>query len=194
MDSPVLPTLEAERVRLRWIEESDVEQLYSIFSDPKVMRYWSRTPLQSVDDALVLLHEIQDSNRRRSILKWAVALKPTNNLIATVTLFNLDLAQGRAEIGYAQALAYWGKGYIHEALQALLSYAFEDMQLRRLEADVDPRNTASIKTLERLGFEREGYLRERWHVGGELQDALFYGLLKRQWIRPGARSTVIQNQ
>ena len=106
--------------------------------------------------------------------------------------FNLDLAQGRAEIGYAQALAYWGKGYINEALQALLSYAFEEMKLRRLEADVDPRNVASIKTLERLGFEREGYLRERWHVGGEIQDALFYGLLKRQWVRPAGPSNALQ--
>ena len=87
MDSPDLPTLEAERLRLRWIEESDVEQLYSIFSDPKVMRYWSTTPLQSVDDALALLHEIQNSNRQKSILKWGVALKPNNNLIGTVTLF-----------------------------------------------------------------------------------------------------------
>jgi RimJ/RimL family protein N-acetyltransferase len=186
MNPPVLPTIEAERIRLRPIEESDVEELYSIFSDPKVMRYWSRTPLESVDEALALLHEIQKSNQQRSILKWGVALKPTNNLVGTVTLFNLDLAQDRAEIGYAQAQAYWGHGYIHEALQALLTYAFEEMQLRRLEADVDPRNVASIKTLVRLGFEREGYLRERWHVGGETQDALFYGLLKRQWIRPKA--------
>lgn len=188
MTSQLLPILEAERLRLRWIEESDLTQLYSIFSDPKVMRYWSTTPLRTVDDALELLREIQNSNRQRTIIKWGVALKPSDTLIGTVTLFNLDLAQGRAEIGYAQAQAYWGQGYIHEALQALLSHAFEEMQLRRLEADVDPRNAASIRTLERLGFEREGYLRERWHVGGEIQDALFYGLLKRHWIKSGVRS------
>jgi RimJ/RimL family protein N-acetyltransferase len=70
-----------------------------------------------------------------------------------------------------------------EALQTLLNHAFEGLELRRLEADVDPRNTASIRTLERLGFKREGYLRERWHVAGEIQDALFYGLLKREWIK-----------
>jgi hypothetical protein len=62
-------------------------------------------------------------------------------------------------------------------LQALLTYAFEEMKLRRIEADVDPRNTASIKTLERLGFKREGLLRERWHVSGELQDAFFTACL-----------------
>ena len=76
-----------------------------------------------------------------------------------------------------------------KALQALLTYAFEEMKLRRIEADVDPRNTASIKTLKRLGFKREGLLRERWHVSGELQDAFFYGLLERDWIRPTVKAT-----
>ena len=60
-------------------------------------------------------------------------------------------------------------------------YAFEVLDLHRIEADVDPRNAASIRTLERLGFQREGYLRERWQVNGEIQDALFYGLLRPDW-------------
>jgi RimJ/RimL family protein N-acetyltransferase len=70
---------------------------------------------------------------------------------------------------------------MHEALQATLGYAFHILDLHRIEADVDPRNQASIKTLERLGFQREGLLRERWQVGGEIQDSLFYGLLRRDW-------------
>jgi RimJ/RimL family protein N-acetyltransferase len=46
---------------------------------------------------------------------------------------------------------------------------------------VDPRNEASWRALERLGFRREGYLRERWIVGGEVQDALIYGLIRSEW-------------
>ena len=185
MTTQSLPIIEAERLRLRAVEESDLDQLFAIFSDPKVMRYWSRPPLKTMSEALELLQEIQDSNQKGAMLKWGVGLKPADKLIGTVTLFNVDLTQGRAELGYAQAQEYWGNGYNHEALQALLAYVFEEMKLRRLEADVDPRNTASIKTVERLGFQREGYLRERWHVSGEIQDALFFGLLKREWIRPG---------
>jgi RimJ/RimL family protein N-acetyltransferase len=184
MSSDLLPVLESDRLRLRWLEDSDVEQLYKIFSDPKVMRYWSTPPLHDLEAAFELLREIQELNRKRSMLKWGVALKPSDKVIGTVTLFNMDLRNGRAEIGYAQAAEYWGRGYMHEALQTLLSYCFEKMELRRLEADVDPRNHSSIKTLERLGFEKEGFLRERWHVDGEIQDALFYGLLKRHWKWP----------
>ena len=58
----------------------------------------------------------------------------------------------------------------------MLNYAFETLEFHRIEADVDPRNAASIRTLERLGFQREGYLRERWQVNGEIQDSLLYGL------------------
>jgi len=182
VSSKILPIIEAQRLRLRWIEESDLNQLFEIFSDPRVMRYWSTPPLQNLEEALELLRQIHESNRQGRILKWGVALKPSDTLIGTVTLFNMDRSNGRAEIGYAQAAAYWGHGYIHEALQALLKYCFEELALRRLEADVDPRNHPSIKTIERLGFQKEGFLRERWYVNGEIQDALFYGLLKREWI------------
>lgn len=66
-------------------------------------------------------------------------------------------------------------------LRALLNFAFEDLGLNRLEADVDPRNMASVRGLENLGFKREGYLRERWVAGGELSDSAIYGLLARAW-------------
>jgi RimJ/RimL family protein N-acetyltransferase len=117
------------------------------------------------------------------MFKWGIALRDSNTVIGTTTLFNLSLDNGRAELGYAMAHAHWGKGYMNEALTGLVSHAFEVMKLRRLEADVDPRNAASIRTLERLGFQREGFLRERWHVNGEIQDAFFYGLLRREWLK-----------
>jgi RimJ/RimL family protein N-acetyltransferase len=70
---------------------------------------------------------------------------------------------------------------MHEALTALLCYAFGELKLRRIEADVDPRNAASLKSLGRLGFRREGLLRERWNVAGEIQDTAYFGLLAREW-------------
>ena len=168
---------------MRWASEDDVDALYEIFSDPRVMRYWSSGPLPNREAAAVMQREIAQHNLSDTQMKWGLALRDTNKLIGTVTLFNLSISNGRAEIGYAMGSAYWGKGYMNEALEALIVHAFDVMNFRRLEADVDPRNDASIRTLERLGFQREGFLRERWHVGAELQDAYFYGLLKREWQR-----------
>ena len=187
MDSKTLPIITAERVVLRWISEDDIDSLYEVFSDAQVMRYWSTAPFTDRDQAVKLQREIATGNESNTMMKWGLTLRDSDRVIGTTTLFNLSLDNGRAELGYAMGRAHWGKGYMNEALQALLSHAFEVMQLRRLEADVDPRNLASIRTLERLGFQREGYLRERWHVNGEIQDAYFYGLLRREWRKPDPR-------
>lgn len=178
-----LPTIDADRVRLRWMSEADIDALYTIFSNVEVMRYWSSPPISDKAAAAAILREVHNGFRNRTQLKWGLARRTDDLLIGTVTLYNLSFDNRRAEMGYALGRAHWGNGFMREALQALLGYAFEVLELHRLEADVDPRNGPSIRTLERLGFQREGYLRERWQVDGEIQDALFYGLLRREWKR-----------
>jgi ribosomal-protein-alanine N-acetyltransferase len=181
MDAKTLPIITAPRVVLRWICEDDIDSLYEIFSVPQVMRYLDRGPLADREAAVAFQREIAEGNENGKMFKWGIALRDSNTIIGTTTLFNLNLDNGRAELGYAMGHAYWGKGYMNEALTALVSHVFDVMELRRLEADVDPRNAPSIRTLERLGFQREGLLRERWHVNGEIQDAFFYGLLRREF-------------
>lgn len=181
INSEILPTIEATRISLRWLTEEDVPSLFSIFSDPEVMRYWSSLPLTDRDGARRLLADIHDYFRQRTLFQWGIARRTDGLIIGTCTLFNIDSANRRAELGYALGREHWGQGYMQEALGALLEFCFDSLNLHRVEADVDPQNGASIKTLERLGFQREGYLRERWLVGGGVQDALFYGLLRREW-------------
>jgi RimJ/RimL family protein N-acetyltransferase len=183
MDWKTLPTINTDRVRLRWMSEADIDALYTIFSNVEVMRYWSSPPISDRDAAALILRGVHDGFHNRTQLKWGLAKRSDDTLIGTVTLNNLSFDNRRAEIGYALGRTHWGNGYMHEGLQGLLDYAFGVLDLHRLEADVDPRNHASIRTLERLGFRREGYLRERWQVDGEIQDALFYGLLRPEWKR-----------
>ena len=102
-------------------------------------------------------------------------------LIGNCALFDFHEASRRAQIGYCLGRPYWGAGYMQEALGALLDHAFSFLGLHRLEADIDPRNSASATLLERLGFTREGFLRERWIVGGEVSDTALYGLLQHEW-------------
>ncbi|MNE96708.1 ribosomal-protein-S5-alanine N-acetyltransferase [compost metagenome] len=69
-----------------------------------------------------------------------------------------------------------------EALEHFVRYLGQGLNMRRLEAEIDPRNQASARTLERLGFVLEGTLRERWCVGGELSDSGLYGLLLERTV------------
>jgi ribosomal-protein-alanine N-acetyltransferase len=183
MDWTRLPQITTSRLALRPVSETDTDALFAIFSNPEVMRYWSTPPLPDRAAATGLFEEIQNGFRQHKALKWGIAQRRDDALIGTATLFNLEFNHRRAEIGYALGRAYWRQGYMNEALKALIVYAFSGLNLHRLEADVDPRNAGSIRTLERLGFQREGFLRERWQVAGEIQDAFFYGLLRPDWER-----------
>ena len=190
MDWEHFPTINTSRLSLRAISAEDVDDFYAVYSNPEVMRYWSTPPLTNKEAASKLINEILEDVERHEILKWGIALRADDKLIGSVTLFHLDFTHRRAEIGYAQGRAYWGNGYMQEALRAVLNYAFETLNLHRIEADVDPRNDGSVRTLERLGFRREGYLRERWQVNGEIQDAFFYGLLRPDWETTQAAAKV----
>jgi len=176
-----LPTLTARRVALRWLTEADAGALYGIFSDPAVMRYWSTPPMSDIGQAHALVADIHQRFLARQLFQWGVARLEDDRVIGTCTLFAIHEAQQRAEIGYALGHEHWGHGYMSEALTLLIDYAFSALALRRLEADVDPRNAGSLRALERLGFRREGVLRERWKVNGDVQDSVVLGLLERAW-------------
>ena len=175
------PVLNGPRVRLRAMTAADVPRLFAQFSDPKVMRYWSRTPLMRVEDAADMFAEIDRGVRAGDFLQWAIARCSDDLMLGSCALFAQNRGHHRAEIGFALASAHWGHGYANEAVRLALGHAFNAMDLHRIEADVDPRNAASLRLLESLGFVREGLLRERWHVGGETQDSAIYALLARDY-------------
>jgi RimJ/RimL family protein N-acetyltransferase len=140
---------------------------------------------------LTLLKSIEEQFQSRTLFQWGIVRHEDGLVIGTCTLFHIDESNRRAEIGYALGRAHWGKGYMREALSALLEYAFRTLGLHRIEADVDPRNEASIRLLERLGFQKEGYLRERWLVDGATHDTLFFGLLRKEWVSCPAEPAIV---
>jgi RimJ/RimL family protein N-acetyltransferase len=175
------PLLATPRLEMRAGVQSDAAQLFEIFRDPEVMRYWSTPPMQSVADAEAMVARNQRFIAEGSGFGWVICRRDDARVIGTLSLFHFQEQNSHAEVGYALGRAYWGQGYMHEALTALVEFAFGEMDLRRLEADTDPRNAHSIRALEKLGFEREGLLRERWVVAGEISDSALLGLLRRDW-------------
>jgi RimJ/RimL family protein N-acetyltransferase len=177
-----LPTITTARLQLRALTPTDVPALFGIFGDPVVCRYWSRPPLPDLAAAASLQAEIACLFAERTLFQWGVAERETDRVVGTCTLAALSPAHRRAEVGFALAQSAWGRGYLAEALPALLDFAFAALGLHRVEADVDPRNARSIRALERAGFVREGCQRERYCQGEEWQDAVLYGLLRRDWV------------
>jgi ribosomal-protein-alanine N-acetyltransferase len=174
-----LPRLSGERVHLRAPRDGDQPALFALFSSPRVVRYWSTPEWTDPAQADAWLARQTTFLQANSGLTWAIALHDDDVLIGTTSLHAFMPEQGRAEVGYTLHPLRWGSGLATEAVRLTLRYAFDELDLRRIEADSDPRNSGSCRLLERLGFVREGFLRERWLVDGELQDTALYGLLKK---------------
>ncbi|MEJ7806147.1 MAG: GNAT family N-acetyltransferase [Telluria sp.] len=170
-----------QRLTLRAPRHDDAAELFALHSDAEVMRYFSEAPWTDATRAASQIDKDRAAFEQEDYFRFAITVTDSGRFIGNCTLFALHRQNRRGEIGYALQRQHWGQGYMHEALHALLDYAFTEHNLHRLEADIDPRNAGSISCLERLGFVREGTLRERWIVGGEVCDSLSLGLLRREW-------------
>jgi len=168
------------RLELRPLREADVAALFEIHSDPKAMRYWD-APIWKNDERGRAMVARDLALTTRDYLRLGIELTASAELLGTCALWGIDAQCRRAAIGYILGSEDWGQGYMHEALSALLDYAFTELNLNRVEADTDPRNERSARLLDRLGFSKEGLFRERCIVDGEISDAAMYGLLRRDW-------------
>lgn len=184
-----MPRLAGGRVVLRPIDEADAPAVLAIFGDAEVVRYWSRPPLGDLAAASTFLDEMQEDFFRRRGFHWGIAEATSGGahvgpLIGTCKLGALSFRHRRAEVGFLLRRDRWGQGLAADALAVLFGFCFGRLALHRLEADVDPSNTRSLRLLEKLGFQREGRLRERWQTQGDPRDAIFLGLLRPDWRGP----------
>lgn len=173
--------LTTPRLTLSLLDEADAAALLAIYSDTETMRYWSGPPWTALAQAQ---QQIAQSHRDRedgSALRLGLKLAQTGELVGTATLYGFHWSNRRCEIGYILGRAHWGRGLMSEALTALLEHGFGALDLHRVEADIDPRNEESRRILERLHFTKEGFMRERWIVNGELCDTEYYGMLRSDW-------------
>lgn len=171
-------TIKTARLLLRPITPRDDHAFLRIFSDPETMKYWSREPLDGLDEAVEMVQEEIKWGKTDKCLNWGIALIEGGGLIGKVSLFDHDEKHRRAEIGYVIDRSYWNQGLVSEVLVPVLAYAFGEIGLHRLDADVDPDNLASLALLKKFGFRREGLTRESFLVHGHWHDSVILGLLE----------------
>lgn len=173
--------IEGGRIRLRAPKDGDLQRLVEVADDPEIAR-WTHVPHPYTrENAANFLAYAQEKLRLGREFHLAIVDKDTDELIGMIALNDLDIESERAEVGYWVARDRWGQGIASEALQLVLEAAFERLGLTRIYAFVLEGNTASIKMLERFGFNEEGRL--RWHTkrGGTWMDKIWYGLLREEW-------------
>lgn len=156
-----------ERLCLRRARMDDLEDLHRVFSHPAAMRYWDSLPYEDIEQT-------------RRLLTGMVAASETESDDFVVEY--QERAIGKAgcwrvgEIGFILHPDYWGRGFAHEALRAVIPHVFDALPVDRLEADVDPRNDASLKLLAKLGFRETGRAERTLQVGDEWCDSVYLAL------------------
>ena len=176
----------SERLAMRPFVTADAEPLHAGYGDAELMRWWSTPPHADVEETRAYLvgddegDEADDDDGEPSAdhwQGWAVTLDG----VAIGTLSAGWRRSGVYEVGYLLVRRYWGHGYGREMVGRLVRLLIEEEGARRLYADVDPDNHASVSLLEGLGFRLEGRLRAAWdsHIG--IRDSLIFGLLADEW-------------
>ncbi len=171
------PVLQTERLHLRELNEEDAKEIFFLRSDAGVLKYLGRAPAQIIEEAFTFIKMIKENQQNNEGILWAVTLKDDNKLIGTLGFWNLTKQHYRAEIGYVLNPEFHGKGIMHEALAKVLDHGFSLMKLHSVEANVNPKNAASIKLLKKNNFIREGYFKENYFFDGKFSDSAVYSLL-----------------
>ncbi|AFZ73375.1 GNAT family N-acetyltransferase [Natronobacterium gregoryi] len=174
--------LEGNAVTLRPIEREDLEFLHRVMNDPAVWRPALDIDPMNYEQGEEFFETVLSSSDGVHCLACTDE-EPLGVLSLTGSQYGPDeTSRSRAaEIAYWFAPEHHGQGYGSDATARLIQYAFEDRNLRRLEARVGSFNDASIGLLESLGFEHEGTLREAAWYRGEYHDMCWYGLLRDEW-------------
>jgi ribosomal-protein-alanine N-acetyltransferase len=176
-----LPSLKTERLILRPLSLLDLEFVFHHFSDPEVNRYLlDEEPVTTREQAQAII-DFYSLPERKSYNRWVILKKTDARAIGTCGYHQWQVVHHRAEIGYDLEKASWQQGIMTEALRAMLSYGFERMGLNRVEALVYIENDASIRLLERLGFQKEGLLRQYFRREDTYYDHWLLSLLKVEW-------------
>jgi ribosomal-protein-alanine N-acetyltransferase len=173
------PEFSSERLHFRKIDFTDAKEIFSIRSNDDVMRFMDVPRHYSISDSEKLIQLIDDSFKNEKGINWAIIEKLSNAFIGYIGFIRMSPEHCRAEIGYALKPEFWGKGFMYESINKLVSFGFNEMKLHSIEANVNPLNKRSQKVLERVGFKREAYFRENYLFDGKFLDSVIYSLLEK---------------
>jgi [ribosomal protein S5]-alanine N-acetyltransferase len=177
------PMLKTPRLVLRQLRMADASSLHVAMADKSNMRWWSSAHHKSVGETETYIR--WNASVDEGHLCWAITERDDLALGWVILMPRRD---GVQEIGYILRPDFGGRGLAREAVWAVVGHGFSTLGLRRIMADIDPENTASIQLVEALGFKLEGHLREEWktHIG--VRDSLIYALLSKEWFASSASS------
>lgn len=170
------PTLETERLLLRQLAASDAQDSFLFLSDEETIRYYDPAPMTQLEQAEKSIERHRRRFAEQEALRWGITLKGENRVIGNGG-YAWEAENHLAVLSYILSKPYWNQGIMTEALTAMIRFGFEHLHVHRMEAIVAAPNLASLRLLEKLGFQEEGRLRDRQYVNHQFVDERMFALI-----------------
>ena len=179
MDS--IPRIETERLMLRAVFPSDAQSIFQLLSDPTVAQHHELEPFETVHQAHLMISNFTKWFQNDQAVRWAIVRKHDDDVIGTCCFDTFHPKYQSVNVGYNVRSDQWGQGYATEAVHKIIDFAFSNGivgPVNRIQAITVPANVASEKVLGKLGFEKEGLMRQYGFWKGTFHDMNLFSLLK----------------
>ena len=173
-----MPTLETPRLILRRIAMSDAKDIFAYSCDEEVARHVLWSAQKDISEAKEYCRFMMRKYRYDEPSSWGIIEKKTGKLVGTIGFMDYNEDNATVEVGYSLARWLWNGGYMTEALARVIDYAFENMDINRIEAQHELANPSSGRVMEKCGMRKEGELRQRLYNKGKYVDVALYAILR----------------
>lgn len=174
--------VETERLVLRRFELSDWKDMNQNWvSDHDIQHGYCEPTYETEEEIKGLLNSYISKYETNEAYRWAIILKENNQCIGQIAYFLVDSNNHFGEIEYCVGKAFQNKGYVTEATKAIIDYGFERINFNKVQICHRANNLPSARVIEKLGFHKDGVLREFFYRDGEYIDRVYYSILRREW-------------
>lgn len=182
MRYPEFRELHTARLRLRKIGMDDLPECFRFTGNPEVTRYMLFQTHGDLSETAASIGKWVARYETGRCYHWGIALKESNRLIGVIDLLRFEEEAGTCSFAYMLAEEYWGRGYMTEALTAVIDFGFSQMELQCIHADHMAENKASGAVMRKAGMTCTGVIPGRYEKNGKPQDAVQYSITREQWL------------
>lgn len=173
--------LETERLILRKIESKDAFDLYQgIYHNFDYYKYYYQLPFENYEDYQKLVDKYEEWYHNGNHFRWGIEKKEDHKMIGVVQLHTKDNMNNNCKLGYIISYKEKKKGYMKEALQEVINFAFCELNYHRIEAEIVTLNTDSISLAKSLNMKEEKVREESYLLNGKYYDQVVYTLMNRK--------------
>lgn len=177
-----LPVLHTSRLIIREISLMDADDMFHYAQNPSIGPMAGWAPHQNKSETMAIIGMFIETKKRGEPGVYAIVDRFSGKMIGTIELFNY-VPNFKAELGYALSEDYWGLGLIPEAAKAVISFGFNNLNLKRIEVNAFTNNYQSIRVCEKLGFIKEGIARNGYmRYDGKIFDKVVYGMTYQDFL------------